>query len=353
MLGFIAIALGLLLSLIPPGSQDRPLPKRFSLSGKLPDSLQQGSRVAPVQQPRLPARTSVSPSPARLGEQLMVRASVLVPAGTRVRFEPPVGGGDFTWGAPRASKRSLGEMNRDGLGYGRADSFAVEIPLQVFATGNVTLPGVGMVVDMTHLGGRRLRARTPGVRMLILPTVTAADSAQGLKPVRGPLGAPWWERAPWLKIGLALIVVVLMVVAFRWWLRAQRHVHAPVAARAAVGLRRDPAAEALVELAQLRALDLPASERFGEHAVALTRILRRYLEGTLGTPRPGDTSSELLSRLGGGVLDPSDLLRLELLLSLWDRVKYARAPLDRTEALRCESAVEALLRRGPARAEVA
>lgn len=349
-----AILLGLVLALIPPGrAQSRDARPRDSVRLAMPDSLSGGSRTRVAAAPRFPTRTSVSPSPARLGEQLLLRASVLVPEGAKVKFEIPAGGGDFTWGAPRPSRRPLGYVDRGGLGYGRADSFAVEIPLQVFTTGSVSVPGPGLQIDLLGKGGPRLRARTPTVKLLVLPTVTAADSAQGLKPVRGPLGAPWWERVPWARVALVLFSIAALGFVFWWWRKSRRRAAPAPPVRAPAAPRRDPAAEGLAELERLRALDLPGQGRFDEHAVALTRILRRYLEATLGTPRPGDTSTELLARLGGGVLEPSDVLRLELLLSLWDRVKFARAPLDRSEALRCESAVEALLRRGTVKREVA
>src|SRR6185436_17658428 len=84
---------------------------------------------------------------------------------------------------------------------------------------------------------------------------------------------------------------------------------------------------------------------FGEHALALTAILRRFLEATVTTPRPGDTSIELLERLRASRLHADELVRLEGLLGLWDRVKFARAPLTETEARGCEQAVEAYVRR--------
>ncbi len=350
----LALAFSTLLGLFPPGHADKvEAAKHDTVRVGMPDSLRRGSRASAVLVRRFPARTLVTPAPAKLGQQLVFRASVIVPADAKVKFEVPEGGGDFTWGKPVASKRRLVYGAHLDL-YGEwADSVAVEIPLQVFATGQVTVPGVGVTIDQTQRGGQKLRMRTPGVRLFVLPTVTAADSAQGLKPVRGPLGAPWWERVPWTTVLLVLLAIVAAVLAFRWWSRRARR---PAPAAAAPSARvpvRDPSAEALAALAKLRAQRLPEAGRFGEHSVELTRILRRYLEATLGTPRPGDTSTELLARLGGGQLEPSDLVRLELLLSLWDRVKFARAPLDRSEAERCESAVEALVRRAPGRQEVA
>ncbi len=53
----------------------------------------------------------------------------------------------------------------------------------------------------------------------------------------------------------------------------------------------------------------------------------------------------MLERLRASRLAADDLGRLEGLLALWDRVKFARAPLTEAEATRCEEAVEGYVRR--------
>jgi hypothetical protein len=180
---------------------------------------------------------------------------------------------------------------------------------------------------------------------------TPADSAADLRALHGPLAAPWWERVAWgWVIAVALVLALLVALIAR--LRRRRPV-VPVVAPVATAPRRDPGAEALAELAALRRLQLPEHGRFSEHAFHLTRILRRYLELTAGGVRPGDTTTELLTRLGGGAVaappaapprPAADLSRLEGLLRLWDRIKFARASSTLDESRRTEGAVEALVR---------
>jgi hypothetical protein len=103
---------------------------------------------------------------------------------------------------------------------------------------------------------------------------------------------------------------------------------------------------ALEALAGLRARRLPEAGRFAEHALELTAILRRFLEASGEAVRPGDSTPELVARLGAASLAPADLVRLGDLLTAWDRVKFARAASDADEAHRAEAAVEAWVRRG-------
>ena len=221
-----------------------------------------------------------------------------------------------------------------------------EARLQVFDAGPVAIPGP--VVRFQPMPGtnRPGSSRLPTVHLVILPSITAADSNAELRALHGPLTAPWWERVPWRFVLVGVLLIVAIILAVRA-LRRRKPKPVPRAAPAMASARPrlDPAAEALRALAALRARELPAAARFGEHALELTAILRRFLEATLNSPRPGDTSGELLARFKASRMPEDDFERLEGLLALWDRVKFARAPLTEAEATRCEQAVESYVRR--------
>ncbi len=291
----------------------------------------------------VPMRASISPAPARLGQSLAYRGMVLVEPDVKVRFEPPQSAGALTWSRIRAGREKRGWVRNVSAGY---DSVWFEARLQVFELGLIPVPGP--VVQMSRMPGTTHKgtARLPTVRVSILPTITAADSNAELRALHGPLPAPWWERVPWGPIFVVLLALLVILAARRLLRRRKpRPVVPPAAVPVAARPRIDAAAEALRALAALRTRELPQQARFGEHALELTAILRRFLEATVTTPRPGDTSGELLDRLRTSRLPEGDYERLEGLLMLWDRVKFARAPLTVEEAARCEEAVEGYVRR--------
>jgi hypothetical protein len=293
-------------------------------------------RQEPAVAPPIQASASVSPGVARLGERILYRGRVVSFWG--FKWLPPETSEDYTWGPPlarvaqgRASARAAANQPPSAQ---RPDTLLVEVPLQVFRTGDVVIPGL----RFQSTSDRRIY-RLPSARLLVTPVLSAADSNADLRPLRGPLPAPWWERVPWLWVIAGVVLVVGAFLLIRR-LRKRGKKAAPVVAPAL-----DPAAEALAALSALRGLNLPAHGRFAEHAFHLSRILRRFLEATVRTPRPGDTTGELIAHLETTRMDREDLMRLAGLLRVWDRVKFARAPFSADEASRAELAVETMIKR--------
>jgi hypothetical protein len=308
----------------------------------------------PVADPSLEARVVLHPGATELGRVVTYRAGLSATARGYVRLLPVHTEGAFSWGTPRVYLRGPGKRTLERDPYTRhrfpdLDTMGIEVPLQVFALGQTEVPGLALEIDQGQ--GQRI-VQLPPVTVFIAPVLTAADSAADFRGLHGPLSAPWWERVPWLWVGLAALLG-LAITAWRFARRRRRPVAAPVAP-APIVMRGDPLAEALAALAELRALGLPEQGRFAEHAFRLGQILRRYLEVIVGVVQPGDTTPELVHHLEDAGVEPEEVAPLSRLLRSWDQVKFAREPYTLDEAQRAERAVETHLRRaGPASQRVA
>lgn len=283
-----------------------------------------------------PSQASLRPGTVRIGQTALYRGRVVVRPGTALRWQLPAGGGAFEWGVPRIRRIPAysGSVNQGLL----ADTMAIEVTLQAFTPGMLAVPGLGF--EVRERTGSRWTGRLPAVRLGVASVVGADDTSARLRPLRGPLGAPWWERVPWRIVGPVMVAAAAVVFIVR---RTRRR-RAP-AARAAARRPKDPATVALEALAALRESQLPEQARFAAHAFELTRILRRFLEATQGVLRPGDSTPELVVSLGATGLTPAERDHVAELLATWDRVKFARAASSAVEARWAEDAVEGLARR--------
>ncbi len=286
-----------------------------------------------------PSQASVRPGVARLGDRVIYRGRVLVPREVALRWGAPLQGDAIEWGAPRIRRVRTEKGSRVKWGAWPPDTAEIEVPIQPFALGTLSVPGLPF--EVREAGGRVRVSRLPVVRLGVGSVLAPQDASPALRPVRGPLAAPWWERLPWWAPWAAALVVALALLVV-WLRRRPRRIAKPVARVVAT---RHPALVALEALHALRGLALPEQGRFAEHAFRLTRILRVLLERTEGAPRPGDTSAELVRRLAAGRLAAAELERVGALLAAWDRVKFARAATSVDEAEAAERAVEALARR--------
>jgi hypothetical protein len=300
----------------------------------------------------LRAHAGITPAVLKLGERGVYRGWVAGTTGARgwIRIQPPEPNDDLTWGEPStwspAGGWSLfGQRHRktpDAQGRfttGGWDTVFVEVPVQFFRYGRFAVPGLQIEVS----DGRASRLfRLPMVNITVVPTVTASDSNARFREVHGPLAAPWYERVPWTWVALGVALLAAIVAAIAAWRRRGR---GPAIPGVAAPSTLEPAAEALAALAALRARHLPEHGQFIEHAFALGRLLRRFLERTTETPRPGDSTPELVRHLEQGGLSADDVKLLADLLRVWDRVKFAREPFTLEEAIRAERASESFIRR--------
>jgi hypothetical protein len=276
----------------------------------------------------LVVRTRIEPATVRIGERARYRGLVIFPSGRATQLQ---------WARPDTSEWLEWGPLRPRLARGHGiDTLIVEARVQAFHPGTMQIPGLRFIDR-----NRGTEGRLPTARLNVASVLGAADTNASLRPVRGPLSAPWWERIPWLWVVLGLLVLAAIIALIVRLSRRRKPVARPVTAPIA----RDPALEALARLQALRARRLPEAGQFAEHAFELTRILKWFLEVSTRTPQPGDTTTELSARFEHMPMDGGERRMLIEQLQGWDRVKFAREPWTVAEAQGSETRVEAFIRR--------
>jgi hypothetical protein len=166
---------------------------------------------------------------------------------------------------------------------------------------------------------------------LFVRSVLPADSALRVpKPARPLLEPrapmPWWW---WLAAAL----VLALGLGIWWWWRRRRGAQAPTG---------DPYADAESAFGRVERLRLVDAGEPGRHAALMTDVARRYLAGRFANASLANTSGELLAALRGVPTVPHD--RLLRLLGAVDRIKFAAAPIDPTEARNLGAEARAIVR---------
>jgi hypothetical protein len=148
-------------------------------------------------------------------------------------------------------------------------------------------------------------------------TTLLAGAADGLEapgpPLRQPV--PWW---PWAAAGA---LALLLVPGALWFLRRARRQRPPPAEVAV------PAhVKALRELQRLRTAPRQSAEQIDAFYVAVSHVLRVYLEERFGLHAPERTTEEFLLEVeAGGPLSTAQCRELRRFLDQCDLVKFAAA----------------------------
>ena len=241
-------------------------------------------------------------SVVRVGEPFVFRVAVPGP-GTLTGPPAPASEGDLDLLASRA-------VPAEG------DSAAWELTLAWFRPGESVVPPLPFLLEVAD-GSRAVRT-TPWT-ISVEATVDPDSAAAGLRDLKGPIDPALGWR--WGRVALAAAALALLVAgAVVWWRRRSRGTGFVAPARPA----EPPHVVALRSLDGLAAEALPERGRIKEHYVALSGILRRYLEDQFDTPAVESTTDEIRAVLPRLALPGGEGDRLAVLLEEADLVKFAK-----------------------------
>jgi hypothetical protein len=248
------------------------------------------------------ARAVLSPSRIRIGEQ--AELAVSVPLGEEVGW--PAIGDTLT-----AQVEVVDDLGTDTL---PAEGRLVRRwSLTSFDSGYWAIPPLHL-----RLGADSLE--TPA--LLLTVNTVAVDTAAAPRDIKDiyevPFSLAYWLRAhwPWIAGGLGVLVAVILIVR-----RLRRRPPVPAA---------PVAPDVPLHERLLRELDAIAERRLWqqgmvkEHHSAVTDLLRGYVEERYGVPALERTTDELAAELRASAMSPQAQQLLNNLLTLADRVKFAK-----------------------------
>ena len=199
--------------------------------------------------------------------------------------------------------------------------------LTIFTTGYHMLPAPRL--SYTTPDGSRHEATGEALRVHVASLLTQEGQPTDIRDIKPPEDVPfnWWSA---LMGGAVLVVLIGIGMALYYFLNRFR--------RAAV-LPPRPAHEVTLEaLSHLRAKRLPQAGQFEAYYVALSAIVRTYLEDGLQVHAPEMTTEEFLMAVTRDIrpsrLPPAHQHLLGTFLAQADLVKFARhrPSLDESDA---------------------
>lgn len=304
-------ALLLLLAIVLPCTNANAAHPRRQVSGTPVSGARNPER--PVSGPRTPAAAgveisaSISPPSVTIGDRVTYEATFRVPPSLRVA-PSPTATLLIDWELLAIEPPKVRAL-RDGR-----SEYAFRLVLVPWSATTTAVPAIQFVA--TDPKGRAQVLTVAPVSIKIESVLEkAGKDADDLKPPKGVIG--FRSLLPWI---IAACVLLLAVAGWWWWRRARR-----AAALALAGMPAVPPADAArAALAELLASGLLEAGEFKAFYVALSDILRRYLEGRFLVPALDRTTSELLGEMRRTEGLARHFTELRFFLETSDLVKFAK-----------------------------
>ena len=264
-------------------------------------------------------QAQVDPTTAKLGDLITLTVRVTHPQALVV--DEPAFAKSLGTFEVYASTRLASEVTGDKA----VERF--QATLQDFTTGQQVLPG--LEVPYRDPMGKTHTVKTPELTVTIEeipPGPKDKGDIRGIKGVIGPTAwSPWW----WALLG----AIVVGAAAYAWMKRKKIIQGPPPPPPVPADIT------ALEKLRQLAQTDWLATGKIKEYYIAISEILRGYLEGAFQTPALERTTSELMRDLRRKSEIPVERqAELKELLETCDLVKFAKFRPEAAEATAAHAA---------------
>jgi len=266
---------------------------------------------------------SISNATAHIGDRVQVTLHVVHPTSQYPVFPQPAFTSDVEVVSVTRSSRALGRS------WTHTQNTYTLVPFQLgalplFTGAMVRLDGPGTNYTLTLTGTVvRVVSLLPGTNQV------------SFRPIKGRYVPP--RRHPWWLMVLSLLLAVVLLSAAAWLRRRVRHRPSPGSSPPP-----PPHETALAELEALRQSPLLTSPDADPFYVALSRVIRQYIEERFAIRAPELTTDEFVTQAAHAPEMRVEHRRLlEAFLREADMVKFARYELD-PEARR--RALEAAIR---------
>lgn len=155
----------------------------------------------------------------------------------------------------------------------------------------------------------------------LLVNTVQVDTTAAIKPIKGPMHAPYTFREflPWFFGIICVIILILIIIWYRLWRKKEKKF-----TWVKPKPKLPPHVVALNDLEKLRRKKLWQAEKYKEFYTELTDILRIYLDGRFGINAMEMTSVEIIERILGLQLDNRMLGKVSEVIYTADMVKFAK-----------------------------
>ena len=193
-----------------------------------------------------------------------------------------------------------------------------EISLIAFDTGSFKIPPVQIEYTIGNGDYKQSISSNP---LIIDVDSVVVDLAQGIKPVKGILDAPFTiqEALPFIILGL---LVIGLIVGGIWYFRRRKPKPEVVEVKPLPKI--PPHETAMRKLALLEEKKLWQKGEFKAYYIELTEVLREYLEGVFDVAALESTTGEILTEMSKHSLPMREYENLKNLLQMADLAKFAK-----------------------------